>query len=100
MVVVEWSGAALMLQDLDSLLNSALCQKILKENVWPSVCDLKLKLRVMQQGNDPWPSQSLDLNVIEMLWNGLKHPVHARKPSNVAELKRFCKEEWVRIPQQ
>ncbi len=62
-------------------------KKILKENVRPSVCDLKLKRTlVMQQDNDPkhtskstsewlqknkikvleWSSQSLGLNTIEI----------------------------------
>ncbi len=26
--------------------------------------------------------------------------IHARKPSNVAELKQFCIEEWAKIPAQ
>ncbi len=47
-----------------------------------------------------WPSQSLDLNPIEMLWHDLKQSIHARKHSNVAELKQFCKEEWAKIPPQ
>ncbi|KAK3529891.1 hypothetical protein QTP86_007214 [Hemibagrus guttatus] len=102
-------------------MNSAVYQKILKENVRPSVSDLKLKRPwVLQQDNDPkhtskstseWlkknkmktlegPSQSPDLNPIEMLWHDLKKVVHARKPSNVAELQQFCKDEWAKIPPQ
>ncbi len=106
---------------IDGTMNSAFYQKILKENVWPSVCDLKLKCTwVMQQDNDlkhtskstsewltknkikvlEWPNQSPDLNPIEMLWHDLKHLFHARKPSNVAELKQLSKEEWAKIPPQ
>ncbi len=93
----------------------------MKENVRPSVCDLKFKRTwVMQQENDPkhtskytsewlkknkikvleWPSQSPDLNLIKMLWHDRKHSIHAWKPSNVAELKQFCKEEWAKIHPQ
>ncbi len=32
-----------------------------------------------------------------MLWHDLKQSFHAWKPSNVAELKQFCKEEWAKI---
>jgi hypothetical protein len=72
----------------------------------------------MQQDNDPkhrsksttewlqqkktrlleWPSQSPDLNLIEMLWHDLKRTIHTRHPKNVAELKQVCKEEWSKIP--
>ncbi len=65
-------------------MNSALYQKILKENIRPSVCDLKLKRTWVMQYNNPnhtskstsewlkkntikvleWPSQSPDLNPI------------------------------------
>ncbi|KAF7668608.1 hypothetical protein LDENG_00001160 [Lucifuga dentata] len=45
------------------------------------------------------PSQSPDLIPIEILWQD-HWVVHARKPSNVAELKQFCKEEWHKIPPQ
>ncbi|KAK3543336.1 hypothetical protein QTP70_018072 [Hemibagrus guttatus] len=106
---------------INGTMNSAVYQKILKENVRPSVCDLKLKRTwVLQQDNDPkhtskstsewlkknkmktleWPSQSPDLNPIEMLWHDLKKVVHARKRSNVAELQQFCKDEWAKIPPQ
>ncbi len=47
-----------------------------------------------------WPSQSLGLNLIEMLWHDLKQFFHALKPSNVAELKQFCKEEGAKIHPQ
>ncbi|KAK3524035.1 hypothetical protein QTP70_017546 [Hemibagrus guttatus] len=106
---------------INGTMNSAVYQNILKENVRPSVCDLKLKRTwVLQQDNDPkhtskstsewlkknkmktleWPSQSPDLNPIEMLWHDLKKVVHAQKPSNVAELQQFCKDEWAKIPPQ
>jgi len=101
---------------IDGTMNSALYWKILKENVRPSVCDLK-RTWVMQQDNDPkhtsrstseWlqnegfgcPSQSPDLIPIEILWHDLKQAVHTRKPYNVAELKQFCKEYWAKIPPQ
>ncbi len=53
------------------------------------------KIKVLE-----WLSQSLDLNPIEMLWHNLKQSIHTRNPSNVIELKQFCKEEWAKIPPQ
>ncbi|KAI3357464.1 hypothetical protein L3Q82_015503 [Scortum barcoo] len=44
-----------------------------------------------------WPSQSPDLNPIEMLWGDLKRAVHARNPSNISQLKEFCIEEWSKL---
>ncbi len=106
---------------INGTMNSAVYQKNLKDNVRPSVRDLKLKRTwVLQQDNYPkhtskstsewlkknkmktleWPSQSPDLNPIEMLWHDLKKAVHARKPSNVAELQQFCQDEWAKIPPQ
>ena len=100
-------------------MNSQVHQDILQENVRLSVCQLKHnRSRVMQQDNDPQhrskstteclqqkkirllerPSQSPDLNPIEMLRHDLKRAVHTRHPKNIAELKQFCKEEWCKIP--
>lgn len=39
------------------------------------------------------PSQSPDLNLIEMLWHDLKRAIHSSHPKNIAELKEFCKKE-------
>ncbi len=47
-----------------------------------------------------WPSQSPDLNHIEMLWHDLKKAVNTRKHSNVVELQQFCQDEWAKIPPQ
>ena len=88
----SWFGAALLPQGLASLLsdgkmNSHVYQDIFQENDRLAVCQLKFNRNwVMQQDNDPkhrskstewlqqkkirlleWPSQSPDLNPIEML---------------------------------
>ncbi|KAF7652588.1 hypothetical protein LDENG_00094910 [Lucifuga dentata] len=55
----------------------------------------KNKKKVLEQ-----PSQSPDWDPIEMLWQNLKWAVCAQNPSNVVELKQFCKEEWNKIPPQ
>ena len=103
------------------IMNSLVYQDILQENVAASVHQLGLSRSwTFQQDNDPkhkskssmewfrrnnfklleWPSQSPDLNPIEMLWLDLKHAVHARKPKNLNELKQFSIEEWAKIPQE
>ena len=51
-----------------------------------------MKLKALE-----WPSQSPDLNPIEMLWFDLKRALHARKPSNLKELRTFYDEEWAKL---
>ena len=93
-------------------------QKILRENASPSVRNLRLgRDWILLQVNDPkhtskstqdwstkkklkaleWPSQTPDLNPIEMLWFDPKRALHARKPSNLKELQTFCDEECAKI---
>ena len=103
---------------IESTMNSAVYQRVLEENVKPSVKKLKLQRNwTLQHDNDPkhtskstkdwlktkkwrvleWSSQSPDLNPIEMLWGDLKRAVHARNPSNISQLKEFCIEEWGKL---
>ena len=44
------------------------------------------------------PSESPELNPVEMLWTDLKKAIHMRCPNNKTELKQFCQEEWAKIP--
>ncbi|KAI3353641.1 hypothetical protein L3Q82_004894 [Scortum barcoo] len=102
---------------IEGNMNAAMYRDILDENLLQSALDLRLGRRfIFQQDNDPkhtakitkewlqdnsvnvleWPSQSPDLNPIEHLWRDLKMAVHRRFPSNLMELERCCKEEWVR----
>ena len=109
------------LAHVKGIMNSAGYQEILASNVAPSVKSLKLgRSWLFQQDNDPkhtskstqqwfkthkmkvleWPSQSPDLNPIEMLWGDLKRAVHERHPSNLEELRRWCEVEWAKIPRE
>lgn len=55
-------------------MNSAICQKSMKKNDLSLVFDL----------DDP----------TEMLWQNIKQAIYTKKPSNLVELKQFCKEQW------
>ena len=43
-----------------------------------------------------WPSNSLDLNPIENLWEVLKNKVADKQPSSAKDLKDDIKEVWIR----
>ena len=47
----------------------------------------------------PWSGQSLDLNLIEHLWDELEYRIWAKKthPKNLGELKMFIQECWSQI---
>ncbi|KAK6188807.1 hypothetical protein SNE40_004908 [Patella caerulea] len=41
-----------------------------------------------------WPSESCDLNPIEMVWNMLKQRISKRNPTTKEELVTYCNEFW------
>ena len=54
-----------------------------------------------RRGSIEWPARSPDLTVVDFfLWGYLKEKVFERNPSSLAELKRFIKEEFHKIPQE
>lgn len=102
---------------IEGNMNAESYQHILAQHMIPSAHRLIGRQFVFQQDNDPkhtanktkdffkrrkvrvleWPSQSPDLNPIEMLWTSLKSAVAHRCPRNLQELKTVCAEEWQRI---
>ncbi len=105
---------------INGTMDSAVYQKILKDNVRPSVRDLKLKRTwVLQQDNDPKHTIKSTSEWLKKtkwrLWSGLVKVLtwillrccgmtlkrrFMLKPSNVAELQQFCQDEWAKIPPQ
>ena len=55
----------------------------------------KEKLNVLE-----WPSQSLDLNPIEHLWEQLERQIRVRSYKNADDLMAGLTEEWSKIPME
>ena len=105
---------------IENKMNAAVYQDILREHMLPSARRLIGRQYYFQHDNDPkhtakstaaflkarrvkvlqWPSQSPDLNPIEMLWTDLKTAVVAQKPRNISDLKDLCKKEWSNITRE
>lgn len=103
---------------IEGRMDSIKYQEILDQNLFNSARRLVGRRFIFQQDNDPkhrshsttqylqrkrvqvleWPSQSPDLNPIEMLWQDLKAAVAKRRPSNLKQLGEVAKEEWAKIP--
>lgn len=47
-----------------------------------------------------WLAERPDFNSISNVWGERKTKVHARRPSNLEELKRCNKDKWARIAQE
>ena len=105
---------------IDGPMNATMYQTILQNHMFSSARRLRGQKYVFQHDNDPkhtakktagflkkrkvevmdWPSQSPDLNPIEMMWTELKNALVRRNPQNLPELRSICVEEWQKIPQE
>ena len=117
MVVAASAPETGRLVRIEGKMKGAKYREIFDENLLQSTQDLRLSRRItFQQDTDPkhsaktthewlwdkslnvieWPSQSLDLNLIQHQWRDLK--IALQRHSNLTELERICREEWKKLP--
>ena len=110
-----------LLKKVDGRLNGGSYVNILENNLIPSIHLHSLTgISIFQQDNSPchqgrvakewfqsenidvmdWPSQSLDLNPIEHLWDQIATRVQSQNPSNHAELWSEIRNAWDQIEGQ
>ena len=111
-------GAVGELKKIEGIMLKTAYHNILQRYAIPTGKELVGKRFVLMQDNDPkhtaylnknylakleqrgdrkvmeWPSQSPDLNPIELLWDELDRRRHVRAPSSVSELWTVLSEEW------
>ena len=106
------------LQVVHGRMNGSMFIEILEKNLQESATSLGHGRNLMlQHDNDPkhtakltmewfenngittlnWPSQSLNLNPIENLWNTLKFKIQKRNPQNIKQLEELCKKKWGKV---
>jgi transposase len=73
-------------QDNDPKHTSKLCQNYLESKQEKGV------LRILE-----WPSQSPDLNPIELLWEEMDREIKKQKPTSIPELERIARQVWSNI---
>jgi transposase len=76
-------------QDNDPKHTSNLCKNYLKSKVDDGT------LKILE-----WPSQSPDLNPIELLWEEMDREIKKRKPSSLAALEQIAREVWQQISEE
>ena len=74
------------MQDNDPKHTSKLCQRYIKSKKEQYVLQLM-----------SWPTQSVDLNTIELVWDELDQKVIDKQPTSTAHLLQFLQECWAEL---
>jgi hypothetical protein len=118
------AGSVGDLYRVDGIMRKEDYHSILQRHAIPSGLRLGGRGFILQQDNDPkhtsnlcktylkskedngtlrileWPSQSPDLNPIELVWEEMDRRIKKRKPSSLAALEEIAREVWREIPEE